>query len=211
MAQLIVCHRPPLRPVVRWIRDQARQAGTATLLVHLGRPRVDLDLFRPHRHHAAIQPAAGPNVMEHQPADRLCRRDAASWAGLPPPGTSVSPSLPRPWHAVLVGGPTPQLAFGGEEPADCSATLTAWQAPPWRRAADRPPRRGLPPAGDRYPARQPPCFATTPPYFPSRPAAAIPIWPSSRSPTISSLRRQRVDGRPGGVAPETDLSVRPAD
>src|SRR6185436_15231878 len=51
-------------PIVRWIRDQARQAGTDTLLVHLGRPRVDLDLFDLIVTTPQYNLPPGPNVME---------------------------------------------------------------------------------------------------------------------------------------------------
>jgi mitochondrial fission protein ELM1 len=124
--ELIIAIGRRSAPVVRWIRDQARQAGTATLLVHLGRPRVDLDLFDLIVTTPQYNLPPGPNVMELSlpivfvDAAELGRA-AAAWH-------ERFASLPRPWHAVLVGGPTPQLAFGSEEAGRLLSELTAWQA-----------------------------------------------------------------------------------
>lgn len=112
-------------PVVRWIRDQARQAGTDTLLVHLGRPRVDLDLFDLVVTTPQYDLPRAPNVMELTLPivfvdDAELGRAAAAWR-------TRFAGLPRPWHAVLVGGPTPQLAFGRAETGRLLGELAAWQ------------------------------------------------------------------------------------
>ncbi|MBI2253829.1 MAG: mitochondrial fission ELM1 family protein [Proteobacteria bacterium] len=97
-------------PVTRWIRAQA---GKRILHIHLGRPRTDLSLFdlvvtTPQYN----LPEAG-NVIEitlplvSVDAEALGRA-AAAWH-------DRFAVLPRPWTAVMVGGPTPQLALGVEE------------------------------------------------------------------------------------------------
>jgi mitochondrial fission protein ELM1 len=112
-------------PVVRWIREQARQAGADTLLIHLGRPRVDLDHFDLVVTTPQYDLPPARNVMEVSVPivfvdDDELGRAAAAWR-------ERFESLPRPWHAVLIGGPTPQLAFGSEEAERLLTELRAWQ------------------------------------------------------------------------------------
>jgi mitochondrial fission protein ELM1 len=97
-------------PVTRWIRAQA---GNRILHVHLGRPRVDLSLFDLVVTTPQYNLPDAANVIEitlpfvSVDADALGRA-AAVWH-------SRFATLPRPWTAVLVGGPTPQLAFKVED------------------------------------------------------------------------------------------------
>lgn len=111
-------------PVARWIRAQAQAAGIETLHIHLGRPRVALDLFDLVVTTPQYNLPAAPNVIEIslpvvfvEPEE--LGRAAARWH-------ERFARLPRPWHAVLVGGPTPQLAFGAEEAERLLAELRAW-------------------------------------------------------------------------------------
>ncbi len=48
---------------------------------------------------------------------------AMNWAGRRHDWHERFAALPRPWTAVLVGGPTPQLAFGPPEAARMLAEL----------------------------------------------------------------------------------------
>lgn len=112
-------------PVARWIREQARAAGGAEMLhVHLGRPRVDLDLFDLVVTTPQYNLPPAPNVMEItlpvvSVDGEALGRAAAHWH-------ARFAQLPRPWHAVLVGGPTPQLAFGAVEADRLLAELGPW-------------------------------------------------------------------------------------
>lgn len=97
-------------PVTRWIRAQA---GKRILHIHLGRPRVDLALFDLVVTTPQYNLPDAENVIEvtlplvFVDADALGRA-AAAWH-------DRFAILPRPWAAVMVGGPTPQLALGAEE------------------------------------------------------------------------------------------------
>jgi mitochondrial fission protein ELM1 len=97
-------------PVTRWIRARA---GKRILHVHLGRPRVDLDLFDLVVTTPQYNLPDAANVIEitlplvSVDADALGQA-AAAWH-------SRFAVLPRPWTAVMVGGPTPQLAFSAED------------------------------------------------------------------------------------------------
>ena len=111
-------------PVARWIRAQAKSAGIETLHVHLGRPRVALDLFDLVVTTPQYNLPAAPNVIEislpivfvdPEELGRAAARWHDRFAG-----------LPRPWHAVLVGGPTPQLAFNAEDAERLLADLAPW-------------------------------------------------------------------------------------
>lgn len=100
-------------PVTRWIRAQSQAAGKRILHVHLGRPRVDLGLFDLVVTTPQYNLPDAANVIEitlplvSVDADVLGRA-AAAWH-------SRFAILPRPWTAVMVGGPTPQLSFGPED------------------------------------------------------------------------------------------------
>ncbi|WP_166645148.1 mitochondrial fission ELM1 family protein [Dongia mobilis] len=113
-------------PVTRWIREQAKAAGGEVLHIHLGRPRTDLGLFdlvvtTPQYN---LPPAA--NVAEISlPIVAVDSDELAAAAGIWHPRFAA---LPRPWHAVLIGGPTPQLAFGGTEAEHLAQELEAWHA-----------------------------------------------------------------------------------
>ncbi|MBK8157790.1 MAG: mitochondrial fission ELM1 family protein [Rhodospirillaceae bacterium] len=97
-------------PVARWIRTQAARPP---LLIHLGRPRVDLALFDLVITTPQYNLPDAANVIEitlpfvSVEAEELGRA-AAAWH-------ERFATLPRPWTAVLVGGPTPQLTFGAME------------------------------------------------------------------------------------------------
>lgn len=110
-------------PVTRWIRAQA---GKRVLHIHLGRPRVDLDLFDLVVTTPQYNLPDAPNVIEItlplvsvDPDD--LGRAAAIWH-------SRFAALPRPWTAVMVGGPTPQLAFESQDAQRMVRELSA-QAP----------------------------------------------------------------------------------
>ncbi len=113
-------------PVVRWIREQAREAGANTLLIHLGRPRVDLDHFDLIVTTPQYDLPPAPNVMEISVP--IVFVDGDEIAGAAAAWRERFAALPRPWHAVLVGGPTPQLAFGSEEAGRLLSELRTWQA-----------------------------------------------------------------------------------
>lgn len=109
-------------PAVRWIRAQSSRPA---LHVHLGRPRVEIGLFdlvitTPQYN----LPEAG-NVIEitlpfvSVDAEALGRA-AASWH-------ERFAAVPRPWTAVMVGGPTPQLTFGSAEAERMLAELAAFR------------------------------------------------------------------------------------
>lgn len=110
-------------PVTRWIRAQA---GKRLLHIHLGRPRVDLSLFDLVVTTPQYNLPDAANVIEitlplvSVDADVLGRA-AAAWH-------SRFASLPRPWTAVMVGGPTPQLAFGTDEAERMIRELSAHAA-----------------------------------------------------------------------------------
>lgn len=111
-------------PVVRWIREQARGAGCNVLHIHLGRPRTDLALFDLVVTTPQYNLPAASNVVEISlPIVYVDGAELASAAG---DWHGRFQHLPRPWHAVLVGGPTPQLAFGAEEAARLMTELSAW-------------------------------------------------------------------------------------
>lgn len=111
-------------PVARWIREQAAAAGIRILHIHLGRPRADLGLFDLVVTTPQYNLPAAPNVIEISlpivflDADSLGRA-AAAWH-------ARFADLPRPWHAVLIGGPTPQLAFGESEAERLLTELGDW-------------------------------------------------------------------------------------
>ncbi|WP_374652969.1 mitochondrial fission ELM1 family protein [Dongia sp.] len=110
-------------PVVRWIRAQA---GKPTLHIHLGRPRVDLSLFDLVITTPQYNLPEAENVTEVTlpfvsiDAEALGQA-AAAWH-------DQFAGVPRPWTAVLVGGPTPQLAFGPAEADRLLAELGAFRA-----------------------------------------------------------------------------------
>jgi len=97
-------------PVARWIRAQA---GKRVLHIHLGRPRTDLSLFdlivtTPQYN----LPEAGNVIEITLPLVSVDAEALGRAAGI---WHDRFATLPRPWTAVMVGGPTPQLAFGAEE------------------------------------------------------------------------------------------------
>jgi mitochondrial fission protein ELM1 len=112
-------------PVTRWIREQAQAAGMNPLHVHLGRPRANVGLFDLVVTTPQYRLPEADNVVEISlpivfvDGEELGRA-AARWH-------ESFAHLPRPWHAVLVGGPTPQLAFGVEEGKKLLARLADWQ------------------------------------------------------------------------------------
>lgn len=97
-------------PVARWIRAQAPHP---VLHVHLGRPRTDLSLFDLVITTPQYNLPDAANVLHvtlpfvHLDGVELGNA-AAAWH-------ERFAALPRPWTAVMVGGPTPQLAFGPAE------------------------------------------------------------------------------------------------
>jgi hypothetical protein len=114
--------------VARWIRAQgiAARAERPILHVHLGRPRVDLGLFDLVVTTPQYNLPAAENVIEitlpfvFVDGDELGRA-AAQWH-------ERFAALPRPWTAVMVGGPTPQLAFGRVEAERLLAELSQFRA-----------------------------------------------------------------------------------
>lgn len=112
-------------PVARWIRAQADQARPV-LHIHLGRPRVDLGLFDLVVTTPQYNLPPAENVIEitlpfvFVDGDELGRA-AAHWH-------ERFAALPRPWTAVMVGGPTPQLAFGLPEAERMLAELGHFRA-----------------------------------------------------------------------------------
>lgn len=111
-------------PVTRWIREQALEAGINPLHVHLGRPRADLSLFDLVVTTPQYNLPPAPNVMEiglpivFVDGEELGRA-AARWH-------ERFARLPRPWHAILIGGPSPQLAFGTAEAEQLLSDLADW-------------------------------------------------------------------------------------
>ncbi|WP_374375556.1 mitochondrial fission ELM1 family protein [Dongia sp.] len=111
-------------PVTRWIREQARAAGINPLHIHLGRPRTDLGLFDLVVTTPQYNLPPAPNVMEISlpivfvDGEELGRA-AARWH-------ERFARMPRPWHAILIGGPSPQLAFGAEEAEQLLGELADW-------------------------------------------------------------------------------------
>lgn len=110
-------------PVARWIRAQANHTP---LHIHLGRPRVDLDLFDLVITTPQYNLPDAANVIKITlpfvcvDGDELGRA-AALWH-------ERFAALPRPWTAVMVGGPTPQLAFGAAEAERMLAELGQFHA-----------------------------------------------------------------------------------
>lgn len=109
-------------PVARWIRAQSERP---ILHIHLGRPRVDLGLFDLVVTTPQYNLPAAANVIEitlpfvFVDGDELGRATAL-WH-------ERFAALPRPWTAVMVGGPTPQLAFGQPEADRMLAELRQFQ------------------------------------------------------------------------------------
>jgi mitochondrial fission protein ELM1 len=113
-------------PVTRWIREQARAAGGDVLHIHLGRPRADLGLFDLVVTTPQYNLPPAPNVMEISlPIVAVDPDELAAAAGI---WHQRFAALPRPWHAVLIGGPTPQLAFGAPEALQLAQEVEAWHA-----------------------------------------------------------------------------------
>ena len=110
-------------PVARWI---GAQAARPPLHIHLGRPRVDLGLFDLVITTPQYNLPEAANVIEitlplvSVEAEELGRA-AAVWH-------ERFAALPRPWTAVMVGGPTPQLAFGVAEAQRLLAELADFRA-----------------------------------------------------------------------------------
>jgi len=92
---------------VAW--DIKRQAGPATRLVQLGRPRADLDGFDLVVTTPQYRLPERPNVLHlalplHRPEREKWQRAAAEWeAGFA--------HLPRPWFALLIGGSAKPFVF----------------------------------------------------------------------------------------------------
>lgn len=109
--------------VARWIRAQTERTP---LHIHLGRPRVDLGLFDLIITTPQYNLPEAANVIEitlpfvFVDGEELGRA-AAHWH-------ERFAALPRPWTAVMVGGPTPQLAFGADEAERLLAELARFQA-----------------------------------------------------------------------------------
>lgn len=109
-------------PVARWIRAQAAQP---VLHIHLGRPRVDLGLFDLVITTPQYNLPAAANVIEitlpfvSVDGEELGRA-AVQWH-------ERFAALPRPWTAVMVGGPTPQLAFGQDDAERLLAELACFR------------------------------------------------------------------------------------
>jgi mitochondrial fission protein ELM1 len=110
-------------PIARWIRAQS---PSPVLHVHLGRPRVELELFDLVVTTPQYNLPEAENVIEitlpfvSVDAEALGRA-AGSWH-------DRFAQVPRPWTAVMVGGPTPQLAFGPAEAERMLAELLAFRA-----------------------------------------------------------------------------------
>ncbi|WP_374313293.1 mitochondrial fission ELM1 family protein [Dongia sp.] len=110
-------------PIARWIRAQS---PSPILHVHLGRPRVELELFDLVVTTPQYNLPEAENVIEitlpfvSVDAEALGRA-AGSWH-------DRFAQVPRPWTAVMVGGPTPQLAFGPAEAERMLAELLAFRA-----------------------------------------------------------------------------------
>ena len=110
-------------PVARWIRAQAARPP---LHIHLGRPRVDLGLFDLVITTPQYNLPDAANVIEITlPFVAVDAEDLGRAAAL---WHERFAALPRPWTAVMVGGPTPQLAFGVGEADRMLAELVDFRA-----------------------------------------------------------------------------------
>ncbi|MCC6765779.1 MAG: mitochondrial fission ELM1 family protein [Deltaproteobacteria bacterium] len=92
---------------VTW--DIRRQAGSATRLVQLGRPRADLDAFDLVITTPQYRLPARSNVLHlalplHRPDPDAWARAGAEWA-------PRFARLPRPWFALLIGGSAKPFVF----------------------------------------------------------------------------------------------------
>lgn len=108
-------------PVTRWIRKQVERH---ILHIHLGRPRIDLSHFDLVVTTPQYNLPKANNVIEITlplvaiDAEQVGKA-AAKWH-------ERFALLPRPWTAVMVGGPTPQLAFGIDEGQRLTQELSAY-------------------------------------------------------------------------------------
>ncbi len=115
-------------PVAQWLRRQAaRQGGTHTRLVHIGRPwahpeRYDLVVSTPQY----FLPEGGSVICNPLPLHRV-RADAARNAAL-----ALAPSLaalPRPYTVVLLGGDSGPFVFTPAKAARMGRLVQAMRQP----------------------------------------------------------------------------------
>jgi len=100
-------------PASRWLKDQT---GGRLLNVHLGRPRVAFNHFDLIVTTPQYALPAAPNVTRLMLP--IIMHDEAELAEEAKRWEERFRSLPRPWTAVLVGGPTAQLRFDREVGAE---------------------------------------------------------------------------------------------
>ncbi len=105
-------------PVSRWI---VQQAGGRTLNIRLGRPRTEVSLYDLVITTPQYGLPPGPNVRE-LPLP-LVAPDPAETAAAAQRWRRQFETLPRPWTAVLLGGPTQHMAFDEDVSAQIAAGL----------------------------------------------------------------------------------------
>ncbi len=105
-------------PVARWI---VQQGGGRALNIRLGRPRTELSFYDLVITTPQYGLPPGPNVRE-LPLP-LVAPDPAETAAAAARWRRQFESLPRPWTAVLLGGPTQHMAFDARVAAEIAAGL----------------------------------------------------------------------------------------
>ncbi len=110
-------------PIARWI---AAQTGGRALNIRLGRPRTELSFYDLVITTPQYGLPPGPNVRE-LPLP-LVAPDAAEIAAARTRWQPRLSGLPRPWTAVLLGGPTQHMAFDDRVAAEIGAGLQRYAA-----------------------------------------------------------------------------------
>lgn len=105
-------------PISRWI---AAQAGHPVVNIRLGRPRTELSLYDLVITTPQYGLPPGPKVREL--ALPLVAPDAAEVEAARARWRPHLADLPRPWTAVLLGGPTQHMAFDDQVAAEIAAGL----------------------------------------------------------------------------------------
>ncbi len=113
-------------PAIRWVRDQARAIGQSPLLIQIGRPRIAFDLLDLIVTTPQYDLVPAPNI-EYLSLP-LTLSDPAALAAAGQAWQAKFSALPRPWNAILVGGPSLHLACGPAEIASLAEELKRFQA-----------------------------------------------------------------------------------